>query len=483
VSKSYSIAGNFIFNLLSQILSVIIPCITIPYLSRTLGPAGIGEYSFSLSIVTYFSLFTNLGINLYGQRQIAYQKADSKEIYSRTFWELCFFRCITGAVSLVLYFFLVSRLSHNFILSAVLSLEIISVIFDISWLYRGFENFRIIVLRNLLVRILALILIFTFVKGPSDIIKYALIMSGANLLGFLSMWMTLGSYVIKIPFKNLHITCHIKGTVALYLPQIATQIYTVLDKTMLGIISQSNLENGYYDQAHKVVLILITIVTSLGPVMLPRISALFANKDRKKIEEYIGQTFNFTWMIGWPMVFGILAVASLFVPLFFGPRYEKVVILLQLFSLIIIPISVGNNIGIQYLIPVGREKDLTRSFIVGATVNFILNIFMITAFSSIGATISSVLAEVVVSSCQLWTVRHELPVVKYFLSTKNYLVSSIIMYVMITAYTPVFGGSPLLQLIYKITVGSVIYVACLIILKDQFANHVLQRITTRLRGA
>jgi O-antigen/teichoic acid export membrane protein len=188
-------------------------------------------------------------------------------------------------------------------------------------------------------------------------------------------------------------------------------------------------------------------------------------------------------MIGWPMVFGILAVASLFVPLFFGPRYEKVVILLQLFSLIIIPISVGNNIGIQYLIPVGREKDLTRSFIVGATVNFILNIFMITAFSSIGATISSVLAEVVVSSCQLWTVRHELPVVKYFLSMKNYLVSSIIMYVMITAYTPVFGGSPLLQLIYKITVGSVIYVACLIILKDQFANHVLQRITTRLRGA
>jgi O-antigen/teichoic acid export membrane protein len=476
VRKSYSVTGNFIFNLLNQILTVTIPLITIPYLSRTLGPAGIGEYSFSLSLVTYFSLFANLGVNLYGQRQIAYQKLESREAYSKTFWELCLFRCATGALSLSLYFLLISYLSSNFLLSAVLSLEIVSVVFDISWLYRGFENFRIIVLRNLLVKILALIFIFTFVKGPSDVVVYALVMSGANLLGYATMWLTVRAYIVRVSFQSLNVWGHLKGTASLYLPQIATQIYTVLDKTMLGLITKSNLENGYYDQAHKVVLVLLTIITSFGPVMIPRISALYAQSDHKKIQDYIGQTFCFTWMLGMPMIFGIFAVADLFVPLFFGPGYDKVIILLKLFSLIIIPIAVGNNIGMQYLIPVGREKDLTRSYVMGATVNFILNSFMIALFSSVGATIASILAEVAVSSCQLWMVRKELPILQYLGSIKDFLLASIVMYIFITVCSPFLNGNNILQLAYKIIVGSIIYVLFLVVLKNKFTLQILQKI-------
>ena len=264
-----SITLNFIFNFLNQILTVIAPCITVPYLARTLGPAGLGEYSFALSLVTYFSAFTNLGVNLYGQRQIAYLKD--------------ILRCFTGLISIILYYLIVIRLSHSHLLSAILSLEILSVIFDVTWLYQGFENFKIIVVRNFIVRILSIIAIFTFVKEPYHLYRYAIILSGSNFLGALSMWFSLKNYVILIPIRELHVFSHLKGAFALYVPQIAIQVYTVLDKTMLGLIVKSNYENGYYDQAHKIVHVLLMVVTALGPVMIPRISNLFARRDMEAI--------------------------------------------------------------------------------------------------------------------------------------------------------------------------------------------------------
>ena len=242
--KKASITINFIFNFLNQILTVIAPCITVPYLARTLGPAGLGEYSFALSLVTYFSAFTNLGVNLYGQRQIAYLKDKSREVYSKAFWELIFLRCFTGVISIILYYLIVIRLSHSHLLSTILSLEILSVIFDVTWLYQGFENFKIIVVRNFIVRILSIIAIFTFVKEPYHLYRYAVILSGSNFLGALSMWFSLKNYVILIPIRELHVFSHLKGAFALYLPQIAIQVYTVLDKTMLGLIVKSNYETG-----------------------------------------------------------------------------------------------------------------------------------------------------------------------------------------------------------------------------------------------
>jgi O-antigen/teichoic acid export membrane protein len=467
-----SLTLNFIFNILNQLLTVIAPCITVPYLARTLGPAGLGEYSFALSLVTYFSAFTNLGVNLYGQRQIAYLKDKSKYEYSKTFWELIFLRCFTGLISIVLYYFLVVRLSQSYVLSAILTFEIISVVFDVTWLYQGFENFKIIVIRNFIVRILSIIAILVFVKEPQHLYRYAIILTGSNFLGALSMWGSLKNYVSLVPLHELKIFSHLRGAFALYVPQIAIQVYTVLDKTMLGLIAKSNYENGYYDQAHKIVNILLMVVTALGPVMIPRISNLFANRDTKAIENYIGKSFNLVWMISLPIVFGILSVADLFVPFFFGKGFDKVITLLSLFSFIIIPIGLSNIIGIQYLLPTGRERYLTISVTIGAVVNFVLNYFFIHWWQSIGATISSIIAETSVTVFQLWSIHKELPLKRYIFTAKNYLLSAGVM-ALILKFIPEFRLSLFVMLILKILFGSVIYIFMLLILKDSFFKKII----------
>ena len=236
-----SVSTNFIFNFLNQILSVVVPCITVPYLARTLGPAGIGEYSFALSLVTYFASFTNLGVNLYGQRQIAYLKNENKEVYSKAFWELVLLRVCLGVISSAAYFILIVRISDSYLLSALLTLEILNMILDIQWLFQGFENFRIITIRNFIVKTVTVLAIFIFVKSSSDVVIYALIISVGNLVGFASMWLVLRYYIVKVSFNELHMFSHLKGAWALYLPQVAIQVYTVLDKTMLGIITKSNI--------------------------------------------------------------------------------------------------------------------------------------------------------------------------------------------------------------------------------------------------
>lgn len=472
LAKKASIKVNFILNFLNQILTVIAPCITVPYLARTLGAAGLGEYSFALSLATYFSAFTNLGINLYGQRQIAYLKNKSKQEYSKAFWELIFLRCFTGLISIALYYLFVVRLNHSHLLSIILSFEILYVVFDVTWLYQGFENFKIIVVRNFIVRFLSIIAIFAFVREPSHLYRYAIILSGANFLGALSMWCSLKNYITLIPLRELHVFSHLRGAFALYLPQIAIQVYTVLDKTMLGLIVKSNYENGYYDQAHKVVNILIMVVTALGPVMMPRISNLFANRDRKAIENYIGKSFHLVWMISLPIVFGVLSVSDVFVTFFFGKGFDKVVILLSLFSFIIIPIGVSNIIGIQYLLPTGRERSFTISVTIGAMVNFALNYFFIQWWQSIGATISSIVAEISVTAFQLWTIREELPIKQYIFMVKNYFIAASVMFLALK-FISIPHALLFMRLMIKVFFGFAIYVFVLMSMKDSFFREAL----------
>ena len=470
-----SVSTNFIFNFLNQILAVLVPFITVPYLARTLGPAGIGEYSFALSLVAYFASFTNLGVNLYGQRQIAYLKNENKEVYSKVFWELVLLRVCLGIISSVTYFLLIVRISDSYLLSALLTLEILNMILDIQWLFQGFENFRIITIRNFIVKTVTVLAIFIFVKSSSDIAVYALIMSVGNLVGFASMWLALRYYVVKVSFNERHVFSHLKGALALYLPQVAIQVYTVLDKTMLGIITKSNLENGYYEQANKVVLVLLMGVTALSTVMIPRISAMFAAKDQEQINRYLGKSFSYVWLVGFPITFGIFAVADTFVPFFFGVGYEPVIRLLCLFSLIIIPIGISNIVGLQYLVTTGNEYYLTKSVVLGAIVNFGLNMLFIRWWQATGATLASVITEVIIMVFQLWVVRDFLPVVDYMKSMKNYLVAAIVMYVVLILM-PIYFDKAIFLLMSKVIFGSIIYLICLLGMKDSFFREIIGKV-------
>ena len=274
-----SITKNYIYNLIYQILILILPLITTPYVSRVLGAENIGIYSYTISIATYFILFGSLGIAMYGQREIAYLQ-DQKEKYSKLFWEIVVLRFFTMSISSIIFYISFVKNGEYHMYYKILLLELLANCFDISWFFQGLEEFKKTVLRNIVVKIISIICIFVFVKSYNDLFIYFWIYVLSNLIGNISLWAYLPKYIDKIEISKIDIMKHIRPTISLFIPQIAIQIYTVLDKVMIGTIILDKSEVGFYEQSQKIVKMLLTIVTSLGIVMIPRMANTF--KKRKE---------------------------------------------------------------------------------------------------------------------------------------------------------------------------------------------------------
>lgn len=289
--RKKNIAKNYIYNLIYQILAIIIPLITTPYLSRILGAENIGIYSFTLSITTYYILFGSLGVAMYGQREIAYVQ-DNIDKRSKTFYEIFIMKAITLLLSLFVFYFTFCLNGEYSIYYKILMLEIIANIVDISWYFQGIEEFKKTVLRNIIVKLISVACIFLFVKNQSDLNIYFVIYVLSTFLGNITLWFYLPQHLKKIKFRELKIKKHIKPALMLFIPQIATQIYTVLDKTMIGAIISDKSEVGYYEQTQKIIKLLLTLATSLGVVMMPRIASTYAKKDMKKVKEYMNKSFG-----------------------------------------------------------------------------------------------------------------------------------------------------------------------------------------------
>lgn len=474
-----SITKNYLYNLTYQILVLILPLITAPYISRVLGAENIGIYSYTLSISAYFILFGSLGIALYGQREIAYKQGNSKEI-TKTFFEIVFLRIVTTFISLIIFYFafVVKNNAYN-IYYKVLIIEIIASCLDISWFFQGLENFKKTVFRNILVKLISVICIFLFVKTSDDLIIYFLIYVLSVLSGNISLWFYLPQYLGKINIKEINIFRHVKPTIMLFIPQIAIQIYTMLDKTMIGAIIEDKSEVGFYEQSQKIVKMTLTVITSLGTVMLPRIANCFANNDKMKISEYMKKSFCVVFLLAFPIIFGILAISNSFVPVFFGEGYEKVSILMKVISPIILFIGLSNVIGNQFLLPTKRQKQYTKSVAYGAIVNIILNSCFIWKYGAIGASIGTVCAEFIVMSVQIYYIRNEFKLINILISMKNYCISSFIMYIICICLDNIIINN-FYSTIIQILVGSITYLLCLLLMKDNFVLEELKKIKNRI---
>lgn len=468
------IAKNYIYNLAYQLLILVIPLITTPYVSRTLGAKGIGIFSYTNSIVQYFILFGCIGLNLYGQREIAYVQHDNEK-KDTVFWELVVLRIITVSVALLVYVFTVAASGKYVGIFRIMSLDILASMVDISWLFQGMEEFKKIVVRNLIVKIISVILIFGFVKTATDLWLYILFQSGASILGNLSMWLYVPGLVKKRNFKSLNVSRHIKPTIVLFLPQIATSVYMVLDKTMIGFLTDSAEEVAYYEQAQKIVKLVLALATSLGTVMLPRVANLFKLKADKQIKEYLNTSFRLTSFLAIPMLFGLIAISCNLVPWFFGEGYDRVIPNMMIISPILFFISWSNIIGMQYLLPTARQREYTASVIVGCCVNFILNLLFISAFASIGASIATVIAEGSVTFFQIYFTRNDFNYAEIIKSNVNYIYSSIVMLVVIYPLAR-FLAPTFMHTSICVLCGAIIYIGGLWILKDEEISRLRETI-------
>lgn len=446
---------NFIYNIAYQVLALIVPLILSPYLSRKLGATGIGTYSYTYSIVYYFMLLCLLGVNNYGNREIAKYQND-KEQLSKTFWEIYLFQLFMGIIMAVSYLIFLNFFEVNYKTIAILQIFFIfSAMFDINWLFFGLEEFKKTVTRNTLIRILSVILIFVFVKEPTDIWKYTLIMSLTNLSSQIILWLYVPKYIKRTKVELKGILKHIKPNLILFIPVVAVSLYKIMDKIMLGIITDVT-EVGYYENAEKLVHIPLTFITALGTVMLPRITNMLSNGDEEKVKEYISKSIKFVMFLSFAMCFGLMVISENFAVLYFGEDFAKTGSLIALLSITLPFLSFANVLRTQYLIPREKDKEYIISVCLGAVVNLVVNLILIGKYKSVGACIGTILAEFMVMFYQMICIRKELPIKKYLVEIIPFLLSSLIMYIVIRSFN-YLNLNKIIILCLQVAVGATIY--------------------------
>lgn len=475
-----SLKKNYIYNLIYQLSVIIIPLITTPYISRVLNADGVGIYSYTLSIVTYFSMFATLGVALYGQLEIAACR-DDKYQRSKTFWEILIARTITSIIIIIIYMIYIFFNNKYKTMYLILSINIISTMIDISWYFQGIEKFKLTVTRNLIVKIIGTVLIFIFVKKSNDLFKYAFILQGTILIGNSTLFFYLKKEIQKIKIKELKFYIHWKKSIVYFIPTFATSIYTVLDKSMIGWITGSEFQNGYYEQAHKIEQTLVTVVTSLAVVTMPRIKYLVKNKMNKEAIVIINNAMEFIIFIAVPMTFGLFIISDNLVPFFLGEKFTECIPILKIFSVLMTIVGLDNTIGKQCLMAAGKQSQFNIGVVCGAILNFILNIILIPKFNALGAAIASVSAEIVILLIFIYYSRELLDIRKILKNISKYSIYSFIMSVIAIIMSKFIGNTNLQKMIVMITSAVIVYIGILLITKDTMIHISIDLIKNKLK--
>lgn len=389
-----SIKKNLVYNILLNILSVITPLVTAPYVARVLEPDGVGLLNFSGTYAGYFALVASLGIPTYGVREVA-KFRDDKNKLSELISQLMSIAIITTFIVTIFFLLtiaLINQLNENYIVFLVSGLALYLSPFRVNWFFQGIEDFGYITFRSLVTAIISLACLFIFVRDKDDLIVLIIVSLSSSFLAdiwnFAKMW----NSGIRIRFTINGLGPHMKPLLILFASSIAISIYTILDTLMLGFISDYE-EVGFYNYAVRLSKTLLMLVTSLSIVAVPRVSYYLEKKEYGKINELMNKSFSFVTFLAFPVAIGLMCISSTLVPLFLGDKFIGSVLPLIILSLLIIAIGLNNLTGVQILIGMGYDKLFLYSVLTGTITNFAFNCIMIPLWGAVGASISSVLAE------------------------------------------------------------------------------------------
>ncbi len=468
---------NYLYNVAYQILLLLVPLITVPYISRVLGPELVGINSYTNSWMTFFMLVGQMGIALYGNREVAYHRENPIE-RSKIFWGIELLQVITITCALIAYLGAVLLFSTTFKEYFLLqSFWIIAAGVDVSWYFMGVENFQRIVFRNMLVKLASVALIFLVVKGNNDLGKYIALLGLSNLVGNLTLWPYLKDEIKWVPISTWHPFRHFYPALLLFVPTITTQVYLVVNRLMLGRMStQSQL--GQFQYTDQIIKVILAVVTASGQVMLPHIANKFSKGDVKGIRDSLYNSFDFITAIAIPMMFGIMAIAKQFAPWFLGKQFNDAGILMMIEAPVILFIGWSNVTGTQYLMPINRTKEYTVSVTVGAVINVIANLFLIALWGARGATLATDISEFAVAAVQLVYIRQTISRRKLFGQMWKYLLSGGIMFI-ITYRLAMIMNMTIPNLAIEVIIGAVIYIIGIFILRAPVINQAIALINSR----
>ena len=470
--KKQGLRANFVYNFISQILTLLIPLITTPYLARVLHETGNGQISYASSIITYFTLFATLGFDTYGQRKIAGCQED-KEKKSQVFWEICILKTcctlIAYAVLCAILFTVGFGETYNRLI-LLLSIQVIAIPLDIQFLFRGSEDFRSIAIRTIVMRLIGLVCIFAFVKDESDTWVYALCLSVSTVASNLIMWPSLIKRIGKCKIGWGTLSVHLKPSLLIFLPMVAITLYSVFDKTMIGLLAENpDYENGCYEQAYKINSVALLLVTIISPVMMSRNAHDYEKGDMESIKRHLMFASSYVWMMGIPLIVGFAVLSDNLRSWYLGDGYAEVPLLMIIMSVRFISSGFAEIFGTQLFIAIGKEKYQTIATIIAAVINLTLNYFLIQIYGATGAAIATAVCEVSVTLI-LAILAYRMHIIsfrKVLFSCWKYIVAAAVMFVPIFFMQRALGNAIWTFAVIMAT-GIITCALMLFILRDRF---------------
>lgn len=449
-----SVKSNFIYNVAYQILLIVLPLVTAPFLSRILGASQLGEYSYTYSVANYFVLFAMLGVNNYGNRCVARVRSDRAKLSSE-FWSVYCLQAFATFIVFILYVVYSFALSGDIVLAFIWAPYVLSAGMDVNWFFFGLEEFRFTVARNFVIKLATFALTLLLVRGEHALIIYCALLSLSSLVSAMALWPFIWRKVDWVRPTKQQIILHLRPNLVLFVPVVAISLYTVLDKVMLGWLSSFE-ENGYFENAYKVATMPTAVITALGTVMLPRVANLLAQGRQAEAHRYLGTSMWTASVMAFAFSFGVAGVAPVLVPVLFGEGFGPSEISMCVIVADMPFMAWANVIRTQLLIPEGRDREYVASVIAGAAINVAVNLALVPSCGALGASIGTFCAEGLVCVVQAWSVRGEVPQARWVLLCLPYAAIGFIMFVIVRVMGDVMGLSALTLLVQVFT-GTVTY--------------------------
>lgn len=468
IMNKKNIKVNFILNVIRLTLGSLFVLITMPYVTKVLGSEKLGAVEYINSVVSYFLLFTALGIPNYGVREIAKVQDDKKEL-SKTTSELICILGITTIIGYIIFFiscFYFKTINKELILAFIIGTNILFTNLGVEWFYIGTENQSYITKRFIIVRLLTLVLLFLLVKKEKDYLIYGAILvfmtSGSNLFNIYN----LKNYISLKEIKKLNLKKHLRPILTIFVASLAVSIYLRLDTVMIGAMI-GNKPVAYYSVANKLVRFELVLVTALGIVMMPRLSNALKNNQKESYIKYANISLRYILLVALPLMTGTFIFSKEIIWLMAGDKFEPAVLTMQLISIIILIVGLAYFIGFQILYPNNMEKYYTYSVTIAAVINFIFNYLFIPKYAQNGAAIGTIIAELTGVMCMLIFARKRLKEIEFY-NVKNlkYVIAAIIMGVIIF-YIKNLEIEIFYKLILGILIGGISYFISLIVMKEE----------------
>lgn len=463
--SSKSLRANFLWNASYQVLLILVPLVTTPYLARVLGASQIGVFSYTNSITNYFVLFATLGMSQYGVRVVAQAGGDRTErsrIFSSAYAAQL---CIAVPVALIYIVVVVVAPFGDMLVSFAWGAWVLAAVLDISWLFFGVEEFKMPTVRSAFTKMVSVFVIFGFVKGPDDLWIYVAAIAGSYLANALLLWPFLKKYVdLCVPRWN-EVKSHFAPNVRLFAPVVACSMYLMLDKILLAAMA-GTVEAGYYEYSEKLAKMPTSVITALGTVMLPHVTAMMSHGDRdREVVNLLEQCFWIMECVAIGVMTGVGAIAPVFTTVFLGSEFTPCENIIPVLAAVVPLIAASNVIGVQYMLPKGKDREYAGSVWAGAIVNLFLCCLLLKPFGAMGGAVATVLTEGAVLVSQCLTVRKELPLVRLFGETVPFFIMGAGMFLVIrvaSVFLSAFVGD-LIVLIIEIVIGVAVYLMLAIV--------------------